>query len=137
MKWILLSLIVLTACNNSQDGYNQFLKDCDRVDIVVYNGGDTLFFDTRDSTGIHLLAAQVSGRQNNLSDTCPAQGMLRFRQDSTVLQEGTFAVTAGKGAGNCDYLAYARDGESYVQPLSERGKKLLQTVMLQAGKTSP
>lgn len=117
-----------------QNTYNRFLAPCNRVDIIVYNGGDTLFFDTQDSTGIQLLADQIDGSQNNITDTCAAQGVLRFRQDSTILLQAPFAVSAQKSETSCNYITYAYNDGSYVQGLSDRAKKLLGTVMQQAGK---
>lgn len=136
MKWIAAPLLLLAiACTNqSRNGYNRFLQSCTRVDIIVYNGGDTLFFDTQDSTGIRILTNQITGNVNNVNDTCPAQGYLRFRQDSITLLQAPFAVTTGNNEAACNYVAYTRDNDSYVQGLSDRAKKLLGTVMQQAEK---
>lgn len=133
MKWIAAPLLLLAfACTNqTRNGYNRFLQSCNRVDILVFNGGDTLFFDTQDSTGIRILASQITGNLNNVKDTCPAQGLLRFRQDSVMLLEAVFAVTPGKAEVACNYAAYTYDDASHVQGLSDRAKKLLGTVMQQ------
>lgn len=121
-------LLLASACTQPNN-YNKFLDTTNRVDILVYNGGDTLFFDTQDSTGIDILRSQVNGNTNDVKDTCTAMGLLRFRQDSTVLLEAPFAVTPGKSGGNCNYITYAHDDDSYVQPLSERAQKLLGRVV--------
>lgn len=134
MKWTAVFLLFFLFSCSRQNTYNRFLSACNRVDIVVYNGGDTLHFDTQDSTGIRILADQVTGNNNNIKDTCAAQGRLRFRQDSTVLLEAPFAVTAGNNNQSCNYIAYDYNDASYVQGLSERAKKLLGTVMQRSGK---
>lgn len=132
MKWIFfLAAVLLLACNG-QNTYNEFLRPCNRVDIVVYNGGDTLYFDTEDSTGVSILTNQISGT-GAVKDTCAAQGLLRFRQDSTVLLEAPFAVSAGNNNAACNYIAYTHDDASHVQGLSARARKLLHTVVQQAG----
>ena len=133
MKWIAVFLLLFIFACKSQNTYNQFLQPCNRVDIVVYNGGDTLFFDTQDSTGIRILTDQVAGIDQNIKDTCTAQGRLRFRQDSTILLEAPFAVSAQNNP-SCNYIAYNHDDLGHVQGLSDRAKKLLGTVMQQAGK---
>lgn len=133
MKWILVfSMLFIFACKG-QNTYNHFLLPCNRVDIVVYNGGDTLFFDTQDSTGIRILTDQVTGNDQHINDTCAAQGRLRFRQDSTILLEAPFAVSAQNNAA-CNYITYNHDDMGHVQGLSDRAKKLLGTVVQQAGK---
>lgn len=123
-----LCLLALASCAQPNN-YNRFLAASNRVDIIVFNGGDTLYFDTQDSTGIDILRSQVTGNTHDLKDTCSAQGFLRFRQDSTLLLEANFAVTPGKSDNNCNYIAYQHDDDTYVQPLSDRAKKLLGKVV--------
>lgn len=129
-----VTALLLFACTQPENKYNEFLRACNRVDIVVYNGGDTLFFNTQDSTGIAILQSQISGNQNNVKDTCAALGLLRFHQDSTTLLEAPFAVSAGKNDANCNYVAYNHDDASHVQALSDRAKRLLNKVLQQAAK---
>lgn len=129
MKPIAAACLLLASACTQPNNYNKFLDTTNRVDILVYNGGDTLYFDTQDSTGIALLRSQVNGNTNDVKDTCSALGLLRFRQDSTILLEAPFAVTPGKKEHNCNYITYAYDGDSYVQPLSERAQNLLGRVV--------
>lgn len=133
----LVLLLLATACSNPQQHYNRFLKACNRVDIIVFNGGDTLFFDTADSTGIDILRRGISGQSQGMADTCAAQGYLRFRQDSTLLLQALFAVTPGTSDARCNYVAYSHEEASHVEGLGERARKLLGTVMQQAAKTPP
>lgn len=129
MKWIpVAALLLLAGSCKKGDGYNKFLETCNIVQIVVYNGGDSLHFDTKDTTGVKLLANQVSGNTNTLKDTCAAEGVMRYLKDSTLLLEARFA------AADCQYLTYTHGGYTYVHRLTERGENLLQTIMQEAKK---
>jgi hypothetical protein len=131
MKWLLTAtLLLLLSCKQQRNGYNQFLANSDRVDIVVFNGGDTLFYDTKDSTGLRILKNVITGNPNVLKDTCVAQGYLRYRQGETLLFQARFAA----GNDSCNHVSYADDDNSYIHPLSDRANKLLNKILKTAGK---
>lgn len=130
MKWIPIAALLLLGCGMERgNGYNKFLDPCNKVQIVVFNGGDSLFFDTQDSTGIEILSAQVSGNPDPYKDTCAAEGYLRYLRDSTVLLEARFAASPN----SCRYIAYQNDGYAFAHRLSERATNLLQKVVQQGG----
>lgn len=135
MRRITVVALLLAACSGSAvNEYNKFLQPCNRVNIVVFNGGDTLHFDTQDSTGIEILTGLISGDNSaTLKDTCAAQGRLQYMQDSVQLFSAAFAVTPASNDEGCNYIAYADDDNRYTHVLSARAKKLLGTVLQQAG----
>lgn len=127
MKWIPMAALLLLGCGMERgSGYNKFLAPANAVQIVVFNGGDTLYFDTKDTTGVQILVDQVTGNSNPYKDTCAAEGYLRYMNDSTLLLQARFSA---KG---CRYIAYQNDGYSFAHRLNERAANLLQKVVQQA-----
>lgn len=123
-----MAALLLLGCGMERgNGYNKFLKPANKVQIVVFNGGDSLYFDTQDSTGIDILVAQVSGNPDPYKDTCASEGYLRYMHDSTLLLQARFAA----GSKKCQYLSYQNDGYAYTHRLSERAANLLHKVVQQ------
>lgn len=133
MKWIPIAALLLLGCGLERgSGYNKFLQNCNKIQIVVFNGGDSLFFDTNDSTGVQILVNQITGNSNPLKDTCTSEGYLRYLQDSTQLLQARFSAASP----GCRYISYQHDGYSFSHNLSDRASNLLKTVLDQGAKNN-
>jgi hypothetical protein len=130
-------MLLLQSCQSDtqKEPFKTLLKDCDQVDIVYYNGGDSLFFNTRDSAGVKILTHSISG--DKITQACPPTGELRYKvKDQTVLT-AQFSTTKSSNKEKCDVVSYQLNAVPYTDPLPEKAVILLNEVYKQGQKPQP
>lgn len=124
---LLCLFVILQSCSSSQqkEPFASLFKPCDQVNIVFYNNGDSLRFETKDVNGIKILTQLISGNKETLADTCGAKGDLIYLSKGQSFYTTQFAFYTTKGKTSCNYVMYNYQNTSYKHRLTERAENLL------------
>ncbi|MEI6949173.1 hypothetical protein V9K67_18460 [Paraflavisolibacter sp. H34] len=124
-----LAALLFQACESSQpEPFASLLKPCDQVDIVLYNGGDTLTFNTKDTTGVEIFVKLIHGGTKSAADGCSPTGELRYLAQGHPLLTAPFAAPEGSGKKDCNFVTYEAGQVKYRHPLTERAHNILKQV---------
>lgn len=125
--FILVGIIFLQSCSSEtqKEPFASMVKPCDQVNIVLYNGGDSLFFETKDSNGIEILTQLLSGKTESLKDTCSVVGEFRYLTNKNTFYTAPFALDSLKNSATCNYVSYSFGNQQYKHRLTERAENLL------------
>jgi hypothetical protein len=119
-------LLLLQACTNTnqqKEPFKSLLAGCDSIDIVFYDGGDSMHYNTKDSLGLVRLSETITGKSEMVSDTCRLNGELRYFKQAQLVFTSQFAEDSS--IKNCNYVTYRYNGAVYKHRPTERVKKLL------------
>ncbi len=128
---LLLTLAAAVSCNTTatqKEPFKTMLKGCNQVDIVFYNKGDTINYQTKDSAGIAILANSVLGINESVTNMCAPVGELRFKVHGQDTLTAQFATSHTKEKNKCSYITYALNGNKYLQKLTERADRVLNEI---------
>ena len=127
LLFLLAILSVIQSCSNGtqqSEPFKTMLANCDEVNIIFYNDGDTIKFDTNDSLGVKVLSESVSGNTETIKDACPPAGQLFYRANGDTLFRAEFAVS-NVSTDQCDYISYTHQGKIYKNKLHHKAHQLL------------
>jgi hypothetical protein len=121
-----LLLLFFQSCESRQpEPFASMLKSCDQVDIVLYNGGDTLTYNTKDSTGVKIFVQAISGGTKPPAEACAPVGELRYKSKEQPLMTARFATPESSGKQGCNFVTYGAGGVTYQHLLTDRAHNLL------------
>ena len=124
---LLFLFIIFQACNSNQqkEPFASLFKNCDQVNIIFYNNGDSLHFETKDVNGIKILTQLISGKKETIGDTCSAKGDLVYLSKGQPFYTAQFALNTASNAVGCNYASYNYQNTAYKHRLTERAENIL------------
>lgn len=137
-RFKLLSVVFfLCSCSindKPKDPIVPSIKGTDRIDIVFYNNGDSLNFQTKDPKGFEILIGQISGKKSDSKNNCNTIGELRYFVKEQLVYTAGFAIDTANKNGGCNFVSYDWQNNKYKHALTERGENMLQKIYASAKK---
>jgi hypothetical protein len=129
---IFLTLFVFQSCfqnkdNNKQD--IQSIKNCNEVTIVYYNHNDTLTYNTKDTTEIAIFTELISGKQDQIGDSCKPAGRLIFKSQGKDIFTAEFSTTDTNEEYECNFVVYNSGAKTFKHKLTYRSGRLIDEIL--------
>lgn len=129
LRLLILSLFLVSCSGDQQkEPFATLFKNCDQVNIVFYNHGDSLHFETKDANGIKIFSQLISGDKSTVKDTCAAVGDLVYLFKGQTFYTAHFALDSTKTSAKCNYVTYNYQNVAYKHRLTDRAENLLRQV---------
>jgi hypothetical protein len=124
--FILLGAL-LQACSSEQqkEPFKSFLANVNKAKIVLYNGGDSLNFETADPNGLVILKRLINGNNNTAKDTCQPVGEIQYVAQDQQIMQAQFSLAEANG---CNYVRYVHNNQQYQHKLTSRAENILKQV---------
>ena len=130
-------LLFLQSCSSDKqkEPFASLFKNCDQVNIVFYNHGDSLHFETKDANGVKIFTHLVSGNKEAVRDTCGANGDLIYLAKGQPFYTVQFALNATNSVAKCNYVQYNYQNTAYKHRLTEDAENILKQAYTSADTT--
>ncbi len=126
---LLIAVIGLSACNNSNEKLKERIADSDSVAINYFKGDGSI--DTviavkivRDTKTINELSTLIAAKNSTANFKCGYDGSMHFFKMSRVIQDIDFKMNDAE----CMHFSFPQEGKIKATKLSQRAKKLLQSL---------
>lgn len=133
--YLILAVSLLYSCdlgNTPKEPFQSLLANCNQVKIIFFNKGDTLHFETKDSTGIHILTHLSEEHTKEATSDCPVTGELRYFNENDTLLTAQFSTEASGSRQDCNHVTYYLSPEYYTHQMNDRAIKLLNEIFRQS-----
>ena len=126
---------IFSSCQTAdvqKEPFNSLLKNCNAVNVVLYNNGDTVDYETKDTAGIRILVQSVTGANEEIPAVCQPLGEIRYKSNDSTIFNARFSTIDSSKNDNCDFITYDYQSASYKHKLSRKAVMLLSTVRKQS-----
>src|SRR5829696_1970293 len=125
------TFLLFQSCSQNNDNKQdlQNVKNCNEVTMIYYNHSDTLRYNTKDTTEIKILTELISGRQDQIGDSCKPVGQLVFKSQGQEIFTAEFSTTDTNEEYECNFVVYNSDDKTYKHKLTYRAGRLIDEIL--------
>ncbi len=126
---LLIVIIGLFACNNTNEKLKERITNSDSVAINYFKGDGSI--DTvvavkiiRDKNAINELATLIAAKKTSGNFKCGYDGSLHFFKMNSVIQDIDFKMNDA----DCMHFSFSQEGKPMATKLSAEAKQLLESL---------
>ena len=129
---LFLIIVLIQSCKSKQDKIGSFkslLQNCDLVDIIYYNGTDTLIYHASDTSEIQVLTKLISVTNETIGDSCKPSGQLQYKKAGQTIIIAEFSTSNSNDSVSCDYITYSLRHDNYKHRLTYNAGMFIDEVL--------